>query len=119
MAAPLVVRDRRADAMPGLALGGPLSAWTDRVHARARSARPAGGLVAQGRSAPPARPPPPAAPVVAAAGAAAEHRRVRRPPRGRPAGPARLGPARPAPVGAGPAVAGRAPPRRGARPPPT
>jgi uncharacterized protein (TIGR03085 family) len=53
IAAHLVVRDRRPDAMPGLALGGPFASWTQRLHARARSARPYGVLVAQVRSGPP------------------------------------------------------------------
>jgi uncharacterized protein (TIGR03085 family) len=54
IAAHLVVRDRRPDAMPGLALGGPFASWTQRLHARARSARPYGVLVAEVRSGPPA-----------------------------------------------------------------
>ena len=53
MAAHLVVRDRRPDAMPGVALGGPFGAWTKRVHAHARSTRPFGVLVAEVRSGPP------------------------------------------------------------------
>ncbi|MCW2508628.1 MAG: uncharacterized protein JWP68_1776 [Modestobacter sp.] len=54
IAAHLVVRDRRPDAMPGLALGGPFASWTQRLHARTRSARPYGVLVAEVRSGPPA-----------------------------------------------------------------
>lgn len=54
LAAHLVVRDRRLDAMPGLALGGPFASWTERVQARARSAQPYGVLVAGVRSGPPA-----------------------------------------------------------------
>src|SRR3954471_23097590 len=54
MAAHLAVRDRRGHAQPRLAPGGPLAAWTDRVHARTRSARPYGVLVAEVRSGPPA-----------------------------------------------------------------
>jgi uncharacterized protein (TIGR03085 family) len=50
----LVVRDRRPDAMPGLALGGPFASWTQRLHARTRSARAYGVLVAEVRSGPPA-----------------------------------------------------------------
>jgi uncharacterized protein (TIGR03085 family) len=50
----VVLRDRRPDAMPGLALGGRLAAWTQRVHDRTRSARPYGVLVAEVRSGPPA-----------------------------------------------------------------
>ncbi|MBB3675573.1 uncharacterized protein (TIGR03085 family) [Modestobacter versicolor] len=53
MATHLVLRDRRPDAMPGLALGGPFAAWTERAHAHARSARPYGVLVAEVRSGPP------------------------------------------------------------------
>jgi uncharacterized protein (TIGR03085 family) len=53
MAAHLVIRDRRPDAMPGLVLGGPFASWTGRVHQRARSARRYGVLVAQLRSGPP------------------------------------------------------------------
>jgi uncharacterized protein (TIGR03085 family) len=49
----LVVRDRRPDAMPGLALGGPFASWTQRLHDRSRSARPYGVLVAEVRSGPP------------------------------------------------------------------
>jgi uncharacterized protein (TIGR03085 family) len=49
----LVVRDRRPDAMPGLALGGRFASWTRRVHTQA-SARPFGELVAEVRSGPPA-----------------------------------------------------------------
>jgi uncharacterized protein (TIGR03085 family) len=54
IAAHLVVRDRRPDAMPGLALGGPFAAWTARLHDRTRSARAYGRLVADVRSGPPA-----------------------------------------------------------------
>jgi uncharacterized protein (TIGR03085 family) len=54
LATHLVVRDRRVDAMPGFALGGPPARWTERVHARTRSARPYGVLVAEVRSGPPA-----------------------------------------------------------------
>ena len=54
LAAHLVVRDRRPDAMPGLVLGGPFASWTERVHAHARSAQPYGVLVAEVRSGPPA-----------------------------------------------------------------
>jgi uncharacterized protein (TIGR03085 family) len=54
LAAHLVVRDRRPDAMPGLVLGGPFAAWTTRVQDRARAARPYGVLVADLRSGPPA-----------------------------------------------------------------
>jgi uncharacterized protein (TIGR03085 family) len=54
LATHLVVRDRRVDAMPGFALGGPTARWTERVHARTRSARPYGVLVAEVRSGPPA-----------------------------------------------------------------
>ncbi|WP_369137730.1 TIGR03085 family metal-binding protein [Modestobacter versicolor] len=53
LATHLVVRDRRPDAMPGFALGGPFAAWTERAHARARDARPYGVLVAELRSGPP------------------------------------------------------------------
>jgi uncharacterized protein (TIGR03085 family) len=48
----VVVRDRRPDAMPGLVLGGPFAVWTQRTHARTRSARPYGVLVAELRSGP-------------------------------------------------------------------
>jgi uncharacterized protein (TIGR03085 family) len=54
LATHLVVRDRRLDAMPGLALGGPPARWTERVHARTRSAQTYGVLVAEVRSGPPA-----------------------------------------------------------------
>ena len=54
IAAHVVVRDRRPDAGPGLVLGGPLRTWTQRLHARTRSARPYGVLVAELRSGPPA-----------------------------------------------------------------
>jgi uncharacterized protein (TIGR03085 family) len=54
LAAHLVVRDRRPDAMPGLALGGPLARWTERVHRRARGRREYPVLVAELRSGPPA-----------------------------------------------------------------
>jgi uncharacterized protein (TIGR03085 family) len=53
IAAHLVVRDRRPDAMPGLALGGPFASWTTRLHDRTRSARAYGRLVADVRSGPP------------------------------------------------------------------
>lgn len=53
IAAHLVVRDRRPDAMPGYALGGPFTRWTDRVHARARTRAPFEQLVAGVRSGPP------------------------------------------------------------------
>ena len=54
IAAHLVVRDRRPDAMPGYALGGPFTRWTERVHGRARAHEPFGQLVAEVRSGPPA-----------------------------------------------------------------
>jgi uncharacterized protein (TIGR03085 family) len=54
LAAHLVVRDRRVDAMPGLALGGPFVRWTERVRSRARSGREYRRLVAEVRSGPPA-----------------------------------------------------------------
>ncbi len=53
LAAHLVVRDRRPDAMPGYALPGPFRAWTGRVHDRARDRQPFGRLVAELRSGPP------------------------------------------------------------------
>ena len=52
LATHLVVRDRRLDAMPGLALGGRLASWTERVHARARS-RGYAELLAELRAGPP------------------------------------------------------------------
>jgi uncharacterized protein (TIGR03085 family) len=52
LAAHLAVRDRRLDAMPGLALGGPFTRWTTKVHARARS-QSFGKLVGEVRSGPP------------------------------------------------------------------
>ena len=52
LAAHLVVRDRRPDAMPGLVLGGPFAAWTARVQAAA-GARSFAALVAAVRSGPP------------------------------------------------------------------
>jgi uncharacterized protein (TIGR03085 family) len=54
LATHLAVRDRRPDAMPGVVLGGPLGAWTQRVHGATRSSRPYGVLVSQVRSGPPA-----------------------------------------------------------------
>jgi uncharacterized protein (TIGR03085 family) len=54
LAAHLVVRDRRADAMPGLALGGRFAAWTQRVESRTRTGRGYGRLVEEVRSGPPA-----------------------------------------------------------------
>jgi uncharacterized protein (TIGR03085 family) len=54
MAAHLVVRDRRPDAMPGFVLGGPFARWTGRVHGRARERQDYGRLVAEVRSGPPA-----------------------------------------------------------------
>ncbi|MCZ2837393.1 TIGR03085 family metal-binding protein [Modestobacter sp. VKM Ac-2985] len=54
MAAHLVVRDRRPDAMPGFVLGGPFARWTDRVHGRARERQDFARLVADVRSGPPA-----------------------------------------------------------------
>ncbi len=53
IAAHLVVRDRRPDAMPGYALGGPFTRWTERVHTHARSRAPFEQLVAGVRSGPP------------------------------------------------------------------
>ncbi|MGY1856319.1 TIGR03085 family metal-binding protein [Modestobacter sp. SYSU DS0290] len=52
LTAHLVVRDRRPDSMPGLALGGPFSTWTQRVQQRA-GARDWPQLVAALRSGPP------------------------------------------------------------------
>ena len=52
LAVHLVVRDRRPDAVPGLALGGPLAGWSERVVAGVR-ARPFPDLVADVRSGPP------------------------------------------------------------------
>jgi uncharacterized protein (TIGR03085 family) len=54
LAAHLVARDRRPDAMPGLALGGPFAAWSRRVEARTRTGRDFGRLVQEVRSGPPA-----------------------------------------------------------------
>jgi uncharacterized protein (TIGR03085 family) len=54
LAAHLVARDRRPDAMPGLALGGPFAAWSRRVESRTRSGREYGRLVDEVRSGPPA-----------------------------------------------------------------
>jgi uncharacterized protein (TIGR03085 family) len=58
LAAHLVARDRRPDALPGLGLelvgaGGPLLAWTNRVQDRLRETTPYAELVAQVRSGPP------------------------------------------------------------------
>jgi len=53
LVAQLVVRDRRPDAMPGLALGGPLAAWTERARGRAAHSRDYPTLVAELRSGPP------------------------------------------------------------------
>jgi uncharacterized protein (TIGR03085 family) len=52
LAAHLVVRDRRPDSMPGLVLGGPFAAWTDRVRSRAAQTRPWAQLVREVRSGP-------------------------------------------------------------------
>lgn len=54
LAAHLVVRDRRLDAMPGLALGGPFATWSRRVQSQALTGREYGQLVAEVRSGPPA-----------------------------------------------------------------
>jgi uncharacterized protein (TIGR03085 family) len=54
LAAHLVARDRRPDAMPGLALGGPFAAWSRRVESRVRTGREYGRLVEEVRSGPPA-----------------------------------------------------------------
>jgi uncharacterized protein (TIGR03085 family) len=54
LAAHLVVRDRRPDTMPGLVLGGPLAAWTDRVRSQAARGRLWAQLVHEVRSGPPA-----------------------------------------------------------------
>jgi len=53
LAAHLVVRDRRPDSMPGLVLGGPFAAWTDRVRSRAGRTRLWAQLVHEVRSGPP------------------------------------------------------------------
>ncbi|MQA34989.1 TIGR03085 family protein [Modestobacter roseus] len=53
LAAHLVVRDRRPDSMPGLALGGPFRTWTQRVQDRAGTGRDWTELVAAVRSGPP------------------------------------------------------------------
>jgi uncharacterized protein (TIGR03085 family) len=52
LAAHLVVRDRRPDSMPGLVLGGPLAAWTERVRSRAGRTRLWAQLVHEVRSGP-------------------------------------------------------------------
>ena len=52
LAAHLVSRDRRPDSMPGLVLGGPFAAWTERVRGGARG-QAFGALVARLRSGPP------------------------------------------------------------------
>jgi uncharacterized protein (TIGR03085 family) len=54
LATHLVVRDRRFDAMPGFVLGGPFTAWTQRVHDRAKQRAPFGRLVTELRAGPPA-----------------------------------------------------------------
>jgi uncharacterized protein (TIGR03085 family) len=59
LAAHLVVRDRRPDALPGLGaeatgLGGPLPRWTHGLEDRLRSSTPYGTVVARVRSGPPA-----------------------------------------------------------------
>ncbi len=53
LAAHLVVRDRRPDSMPGLVLGGPFAAWTERVRSRAGRTRMWAQLVHEVRSGPP------------------------------------------------------------------
>ncbi len=52
LAAHLVVRDRRPDSMPGLVLGGPFAAWTDRVRSRAGRSRLWAQLVHEVRTGP-------------------------------------------------------------------
>ena len=52
LAAHLVVRDRRPDSMPGLVLGGPFAAWTERVRSRAGRTRRWAQLVHEVRSGP-------------------------------------------------------------------
>ena len=52
LAAHLVVRDRRPDSMPGLVLGGPFAAWTERVRSRAGRTRLWAQLVHEVRSGP-------------------------------------------------------------------
>lgn len=52
LAAHLVVRDRRPDSMPGLVLGGPFAAWTERVRSRAGRTRPWARMVHEVRSGP-------------------------------------------------------------------
>src|SRR6476469_10703097 len=59
LAAHLVVRERRPDAMVGLGaevarLGGPLAAWPHRLEARLRSSTPYAEVVGRLRSGPPA-----------------------------------------------------------------
>jgi uncharacterized protein (TIGR03085 family) len=52
LAAHLVVRDRRPDSMPGLVLGGPFAAWTERVRSRAGRTRMWAQLLHEVRSGP-------------------------------------------------------------------
>jgi uncharacterized protein (TIGR03085 family) len=58
LAAHLVVRERRPDALPGLGLeevgvGGPLAAWSHRLEDRLRQSTPYGEVVARFRAGPP------------------------------------------------------------------
>jgi uncharacterized protein (TIGR03085 family) len=59
MAAHLVVRDRRLDALPGygleeIGLGGPAAAWSHRLEERLRRSTPYGEVVSRLRAGPPA-----------------------------------------------------------------
>ncbi|MET0764555.1 MAG: TIGR03085 family metal-binding protein [Blastococcus sp.] len=86
LAAHLVVRDRRLDAMPGygweeMGVGGPLAAWSHRVEDRMRDSTPFRELVARLRSGPPRWSPmawPPVARAFNTAEYAIHHEDVRR-----------------------------------------
>jgi uncharacterized protein (TIGR03085 family) len=86
MAAHLVVRDRRPDALPGYGteeagLGGPLASWSHRLEDRLRAATPFPDVVARLRSGPPLWSPmgwPPVARMFNLAEYAIHHEDVRR-----------------------------------------
>ena len=105
LAAHLVVRERRPDALVGFGaeaagLGGPLAAWAHRLEDRLRESTPYAEVVGRLRAGPPAWSPMAWPPV----GAGVQHDRVRHPPRGRAPRPAGLDGARAAPRGPGRAL---------------
>ena len=86
LAAHLVVRERRPDAMPGLGMeaagvGGPLPSWSHRLEDRLRASTPYAEVVARVRTGPPAWSPlswPPVAAAFNTAEFAVHHEDVRR-----------------------------------------